>query len=218
MDLTASPPPLPPLDPRQDPPSPPTLKTDETRVRVLSAIFHPIVATQAEYEALFHDEGFGDFTDINIRPAYGFVRFSSLARIDLFVEHFHGFVFRDQPISSSRARSAATCKTLHLSGLSPGASCERSIYLEFSPYGFIRRIASKRDFAFVEFDTVDDAEMAFNACKKKGEVTIEGSAVKISYAKNEHRVDRQNLSVRLADILPEGHKFWRQLQKLTSDH
>jgi histidinol-phosphate/aromatic aminotransferase/cobyric acid decarboxylase-like protein len=92
------------------------------------------------------------------------------------------------------------------------------LYCAFSPHGFIRRIASKQNFTLVEFDTVEDAEKVFNACKRKGEVIIDRTVAKISYARYEHRVYRQNLSVRLADILPEGHKLWRQLQKIASDH
>ncbi|KAH0786013.1 serine/arginine-rich splicing factor RS31-like isoform X2 [Histomonas meleagridis] len=196
------------------------LAYDDTHCRFLSAIFGPITATKEEYEALFQKMGFGDYTDINIRDKYGFVRFASQAKVDLFIESINGYVFNGQKMRSSRSRpQPPTGKTLHLSGFNPNLLSERSIYNELSPYGFIRRITGKRDFAFVEFDTHEDALNVMNTFKKKHyEWEISGCFVKMAFARNEHRIDTQNLSIPLSAILPENHKFWYHVQKILSDH
>jgi RNA recognition motif-containing protein len=109
-------------------------------------------------------------------------------------------------------------KTLHLSSLDPRRTSERTIYNEFSPYGFIRRIALKGSYAFVEFDTLDDAERALSIFTGRKDSVLDGYRVGVTYARNEHRVENTKLSLRLADVLPEGHKFWRQLQRMCADH
>jgi hypothetical protein len=219
----SSPPAAPDSDtPDHRPPAPPpsdsSRPNEDPRWRSVSAFFRPIVGTQEEYERLFQEACFGDWTDLNLRQAYGFIRFSSLARVDLFVERFNGHPFNGSQMSAARSRPPTTGgKTLHLSSLDPHHTTERTLYNEFSPYGFIRRIALKGSYAFIEFDTVEDAERALNIFTGERESTLDGYRVGITYARNEHRVDNVQLSLKLSDVLPETHKFWKQLQKMSID-
>lgn len=191
---------------------------DDNKSRHLSAIFGPIVAPQAEYEELFKKEGYDDYTDINIREKFGFVRFSTQARVDLFINKFNRYMFKGQQMRSSRSRSSTpTGKTLHLSGFDPELLSERAIYKVISPYGFIRRITGKRDFAFVEFDTHVDAQNVINEFKNQNKCIINGCHIKIAFARNEHHIDQQNLSIPLSMILPEDHKFWTRLQSILNN-
>ena len=127
-------------------------------------------------------------------------------------------MFKGQQMRSSRSRAnTPTGKTLHLSGFDPDLLSERAIYKEISPYGFIRRITGKRDFAFVEFDTHEDAQNVINEFKNRSKCIINGCPIKIAFARNEHHIDQQSLSIPLSMILPEDHKFWTRLQSILNN-
>jgi hypothetical protein len=187
-------------------------------LRSISVFFRPIVGTQEEYARFFQEGGFGDWTDLHLRQSYGFIRFSTVARVDLFIEAFHGRTFNGSVMTAAHARpSNVGVRTIHLSGIDARATTERSIYNEFSPYGFIRRISLKGAYGFVEFDSVEDAERALNTFTRASGCMLDGCHIGVTYAKNEYRSFTRSLDIKLADVLPENHQFWRQLEKLYAD-
>jgi RNA recognition motif-containing protein len=178
--------------------------------RMVSCYFTPVVGTQQEYEDFFRSEHFDNYTDINLRVKDGFVRFATRAEVDLFVDHFSNMTFKGQKMRVEKSRPQASgCKTLHLSGFSAGAISERAIYERFLDFGFIRRVAVKRDFAFVEFDTAEEAQGVMRLVRT---VNIDGEMIRVAFARTEHKVDPQNLTIPLKELIPLDHPFWYQLQ------
>ena len=180
--------------------------------RATSVVFSPVVASEKEYQDLFASKGFGDLFDLAFieERRSGLVRFASVARADLFIETMNGYHFKGPTMRCQRARTVGMAKTLYLSWSDSGRVSERAIYRELSPLGFIRRITSRGVFAFVEFDTIDDA---LNAYKRRRECYIEGVPVKISFAKREYKLDTQKISVNVSDLLPDNDPLWLEIQK-----
>lgn len=183
------------------------------RDRLITLSFSPVLGSERDYYDLFTSKGFPDATDISIIDGNGQVRFASNTRADIFIEMMNGFTYKGQTMRCQRGRAAPAIKTLHISWQESGRVSERAIYYELSPLGFIRRITSKGVFAFVEFDTAEDAANALNAYKRRRDCYIDGAPVKISFAKREQRLDLQNMSVPLDELLPDDDPLWCEIQK-----
>jgi hypothetical protein len=80
-------------------------------------------------------------------------------------------------------------------------------------FGFIRRVAIKRDFAFVEFDTVEEAA---KVVRQGRFIDIDGEPVRGVFARSEHKVDT-NLTIPLKELVPLSDPFWYHLQDMLYD-
>ncbi|OHT03155.1 hypothetical protein TRFO_06825 [Tritrichomonas foetus] len=181
----------------------------EKPTRWFSCSFGPVVASAAEYEELFKNEKQNTYTDLNFSSKHGFVRFTSQADADLFIEHFNNFSFKGQPMWAEKSRKQLnTGKTLYLSGFTQTPISERSIWEALCDHGFIRRISAKRDFAFVEFDTPDEAQ---NVLDQFPTIIIDDQQIRLSFARNEHN---PKLTIPLKELVPLDHPFWFQLQEM----
>jgi hypothetical protein len=191
--------------------SPSTATTFERPGRSFSCYIAPIVGTQQEYEEFFKSEGFGHYTDLHIRSRDGFIRFATQSDAELFLDHFLNITFKGQKMRVEKTRSTPSGgKALHLSGFTPGLLTERAIYERMLEFGFIRRVALKRDFAFVDFDTVEEAA---SVVRERRFIEISGETVRVVFARSEPKMETK-LTIPLKELVPLSHPFWYQLQDL----
>ena len=180
--------------------------------RWYSCSFGPIIATEEEYEELFKKEKQNAYTDMNISTKHGFVRFASQAEAELFIERFNNYSFKGQTMWAEKSRKQInTGKTLYLSGFTQTPISERSIWDALCDHGFIRRISAKRDFAFVEFDTSEEAHYVVDNFPT---INIDSQQIRLSFARNEHN---PKLTIPLKELVPLDHPFWFELQELLYD-
>ncbi|KAH0794970.1 hypothetical protein GPJ56_001096 [Histomonas meleagridis] len=183
--------------------------SNEKQTRNFVCNFGPIIGSLEEYDELFRREKFDTFVDLCFIGKHGSIKFPSQAEADLFIEHFSNFEFKGQQMWAEKPRRLQNgVKTLHLSGFTPGNLSERSIFFALSGAGFIRRISGKRDFAFVEFDTPEEAQ---NVLKQYPTIQIDGDLIKLSFARTEHN---PKLTIPLKELVPLDHPFWYQLQEM----
>jgi len=183
-----------------------------------SAYIEPILPNleNEDYEKYFKANGFEN-VEVEIKGKYAFARFPTQAEVDQFIRQFNGVVFNDTKLNVSvpisRNRSIRV-KTLHVSGLQESSLTERDLYELVSPIGFLRRISWKTGFAFIEFDTIEDAQNVLDFLKSP---ECKYSKIKVEYARAEHRVGDIKLSIPLSDLIPENHRFWYKLQDMLYD-
>jgi hypothetical protein len=188
-------------------PPPPAAGDSDRPGRLYLCYFTPIVGTPQEYDAFFRSERFDTYADRTVRAKEGSVRFA--ARADLFLEYFHGMTFKGQKMRVEKTRPLpAPVKTLHLSGFAPGNLTERAIYNRMLEFGFLRRVAIKRDYAFVEFDTIGEAARVVRQWRF---IDIGGENVRIPFSRSEPKVETR-LTIPLKELVPLSHPFWFQLQ------
>jgi hypothetical protein len=203
-----------PSTPDQKPSDPLSSFDSDRPSRVFCCYFSPILGTQQEYEDFFHSEKCDTYTEIIIRPKEGWIRFATRAEADLFLEHFHGITFKGQRMRVEKSRpSAQPCRTVHLSGFTPERLTERAIYKKMLEFGFIRRVALKKDYAFVDYDTVEEAS---SAVRHGRSVEIAGEAVRVAFARSEHKMETR-LAIPLKYLVPLNHPFWYELQERLYD-
>jgi RNA recognition motif-containing protein len=161
---------------------------------------------------LFVKEGFGNLHSIKLHEKFGFVRFATLAEAQLFVDHFNFFNTGNTQLkaelSQKRIPNHPPCRRLHVSGYDPHSVSERDIYWAAAPNGFVRHICYRGDFAYVDFDTVDDAVRACEALNKQ---SLKGKILTAQFARGAALSDFSNLTISLADIIPGDHEFWTEL-------
>jgi hypothetical protein len=192
-----------------DPQPGPALPESDRPGRPCLCYFTPIVGTPQEYDDFFKSERFDTYTDMTVRAKEGSMRFATRAEADLFLEHFQGVVFKGQKMKVEKTRPVpAPVKTLHLSGFAPGRLSERTIYNRMLEFGFLRRVAIKRDFAFVEFDTIEEAARVVRQYRF---IDIGGETVRIAFSRSEPKVETR-LTIPLKELVPLSHPFWFQLQ------
>lgn len=181
--------------------------------RAMTVRFGPNCATQEEFAELFKQEGFKVFSDIRL-ARFGTVRLPSEAQAQQFIKHFNDFTFKGQQLYAQAMPPQQYVKTLHITGLEENGIDDRKLFYILSPYGFIRRISSKKGFTFVEFDTIADARRARSELKAKEN---EYPGLRVSYARSEHKPDFSNLRIPLSDLIPLSHPFWYKLQDMMYD-
>jgi RNA recognition motif-containing protein len=186
------------------------VSADSDRIgRPCLCYFTPIVGSQQDYEDFFKSENFDTYTDIVIRVKEGSVRFATRAEADLFLDHFHNIQFKGQKMKVEKTRPLPSpVKTLHLSGFTPGRLTERAIYNRMLEFGFLRRVAIKRDFAFVEFDTIEEAA---RVARQFRFLDIGGETVRVAFSRSEPKAETR-LTIPLKELVPLSHPFWFQLQ------
>jgi hypothetical protein len=186
--------------------------SDSKSAYLTQAYFRPLFGSAEAIKQLFLNEGFGSLHSIKLHEKFGFVRFGTLSEAQLFVEHFNGFDTGNTQLkaelSSKRIPNHPPCKRLHLSGYDPHSVTERDIYWVAAPTGFVRHIAFHHEFAFVDFDTVEDAVKACEALNKQ---SLKGKILTASFARSAPPADFSNLTISLADIIPGDHEFWTEL-------
>lgn len=181
-------------------------------IRWYSCTFGPIIASEEEYKDLFKKEKQNTYIDINFSSKHGFIKFPSQAEAELFIERFNNYNFKGQSMWAERSRKQVnTGKTLHLSGFTQIPISERSIWDALCDHGFIRRISAKRDFAFVEFDTSEEAHYVL---EKFPTINIDDQQIRLSFARNEHN---PKLTIPLKELVPLDHPFWFELQEMLYD-
>jgi hypothetical protein len=176
------------------------------------AYFRPLFGSSEAIKQLFASEGFGNYPYIRLHDKFGFVGFETLAEAQLFVEHFNGFPTGNTQLvvelSSRRVQVHPPCRRLYVTGYDPVAVGERDLYWEAAPEGFVRHIGFRHDFAFIDFDTIDDAAKALQALNKR---TLKGKVLAVAYARAAPPTDFTSLTIPLASILPRNHQFWAEL-------
>ena len=183
-----------------------------------SAYFEPVIngLDNKTYQDHFKNNGFNG-VDVEIKGKYAFARLLTQSELDNFINKFNGSIFMDQEMKvrfPNEKKRENPVKTLHIKGVQEADLTEKKLYELVSPYGFIRRISWKNGFAFIEFDTVDDAIEVYKHLKSEQCSHI---PIKVEYARQEHRLGEIRLSIPLSDILPENHPFWYKLQDLIYD-
>ena len=191
---------------------------DNDEIKKLSAIFGPIIASKEEFLELFQNEKFGNFLELKFYEKYGFIKFSTSSETESFIEKFNNFIFKNEKLyvkSSIEKKNNNGIKTLHISGVKEAKLNERDLFYLVAPKGFVRRISPKKDFAFIEFDTAKDAKEAYDYLRS---IQYKYEGLRVAFARSEHQVDLDKLSIPLNVLIPEKHPFWFKLQRRLFDH
>lgn len=184
--------------------------TDDERALVV--MFGPNCADEKEFMELFKSEGFPVFTDFRLQK-YGTLRLRSEAEAESFIQKFNGYNFNGTELYAKPLPQQQLVKTLYITGIEENNFTERRLFHIIAPFGFIRRISSRKGFAFVEFDTFRDAQRANRELKK-----LESQyGIRVSYARSEHKCDLSNLTIPLSDLIRYDHPFWYKLQDMLYD-
>jgi hypothetical protein len=69
----------------------------------------------------------------------------------------------------------------------------------------VRHIGFRHDFAFIDFETIDDAAKTLN------KRTLKGTILAVAYAKAAPPTDFSSLTIPLTSRLPRDHPFWAEL-------
>ncbi|EAY02311.1 hypothetical protein TVAG_275850 [Trichomonas vaginalis G3] len=186
--------------------------------RSLSANFGPINnSTVEEFRNFFTEQGL-QFSEISFLSHCGLIRFETQAEVDAFVKKYAGTLYKGVPLWArppNNTKPTNYVKTLHIAGIDEAHLSERDLYRLVAPHGFVRRISTRKQFTFIEFDTTKDAKDAFHFLKS---VEQNYHGLRVSYARSEQKFDASNLSIPLSEVLPENHQFWQKLQKMIYDH
>lgn len=185
--------------------------------RSLSANFGPINnSTVEEFRNFFMEQGL-QFSEISFLHHCGLIRFETQAEVDAFVKKYTGVIYKGEKLWArppSNTKTTNYVKTLHIAGIDEAHLSERDLFKLVAPYGFVRRISTRKQFTFIEFDTTKDAKDAFHHLK-----SIEQSyhGLRVSYARSEQKFDASNLSIPLSAVLPDNHPFYQRIQKMIYD-
>jgi hypothetical protein len=85
---------------------------------------------------------------------------------------------------------------------------ERDLYWAAAPIGFIRNIKFHYEFAFIDFDTIEEATKALDALNR---MSLKGKTLAAAFAKTPPQADLAGLSIPLSHVLPGNHEFWAVL-------
>ena len=175
-------------------------------------MFGPNCAEEKEFVDLFHSEGFPVISDFRLQK-FGTLRLRSEAEAKAFIQKFNGYMFKGTELYAKPLPQPQFVKTLYITATDDNAISERHLFNLIAPFGFIRRISSRKGFAFVEFDTCKDAQNANRELKK-----MESQwGIRVSYARSEHKCDLSTLTIPLSDLIPPNHPFWYKLQDMLYD-
>ena len=180
--------------------------------RALVVMFGPNCADEKEFVELFHSEGFPVFTDFRLQK-FGTLRLRSETEAKAFIQKINGYNFKGTELYAKPLPQPQFVKTLYITATDENSISERRLFNLIAPFGFIRRISSRKGFAFVEFDTYKDAQNANRELKK-----MESQwGIRVSYARSEHKCDLSSLTILLSDLIPANHPFWYKLQDMLYD-
>jgi hypothetical protein len=182
--------------------------------------FRPLFAAPDKIRELFVSEGFPTLHSIKIMDHCGFARFPTMTDAQLFADHFNGFttgaVTLFAELSAKKVWTTPPSRRVFLTGFDAGSLTEREIWKIASPMGFLRRIFIHSDYTLLDFDTVQDAEMAIEGLNK---TVFRGKLFLAQFGKPPPYADVPKLTIPLTDILPPEHEFWNELaEKLRSGH
>ena len=176
----------------------------------------PLFGTEDEMKAAFAQLGVPPCHSIILHDKFGFVRFTSQASADLFTEKLNGVEINGVKLhvelsKKGRLENGPPSRRLHISGYagkSRSDVTERDIWNVAAPHGFVRRVVFQSTYAFVDYDTVDEAVHALAEINK---ATINGRKLVASFAKTIPRASNSAMSIQLTDLVPPGSEFWTYL-------
>lgn len=204
------------------PPSPPPISVGDAVVaepksvdnaEKYTVIFAPVVATKDEYEALFRGEQYDNYTELILREKCAFLRFSAAAVADAFVRRFDRFSFRGRPMQCEIARVVPMTgdKTIKFTGFGENAPTERDVYNAVRRFGFIRRVSVRQDCAFVDFDTINEADNFYN---NSSTLLVDGIPLSVRRVTRSEAKECETFGIPLSAILPPEHPFWFRLREM----
>ena len=175
----------------------------------------PIFGTEDEMKAAIAQPGVPPCHSIILHDKFGFVRFTSQASAELFAEKLNGAEINGVKIhvelsKKARLENVPPCRRLYISGYAGKSRdvTERDIWNVAAPHGFVRRVTFQSTYAFVDYDTVDEA---VHALAEINRATINGRKLVASFAKTIPRASNSAMSIPLTDLVPPESAFWTYL-------
>jgi RNA recognition motif-containing protein len=164
----------------------------------------------------FADAGFGDFLKIATFPEYCFVEFKTIDRAMQFINAMNGSIRYGKKISASLTHRTnklpnywlhevpifenPISKTLVVEKPWGRKNSERDLFDLFKDKGFVRAVAIINGRGFVEFDSVSEAENAFEKSKN---LFFEGTRLLIYPTEDKH-LDAFQLGAQIMTQIKKG--------------
>ena len=190
-------------------------KTNDESKKTL-VLYGPLtVASKEEFEELFKELKVDDYIEnVVASERSAKLRFKTEAAAQVFINTINNYSYKNNVLFAKLTDRAGPQqpidpKTLFIQGFDE-TTTERDLYMYFSRFGFLRKVSLRRNYAFIQYDTPDEAKQIY---MDRNKISIKGQHLKIHYAnKDSSKPETPPLYVPLEDVLPADSHFWATLK------
>lgn len=173
----------------------------------------PVNRSKEETQELILREGFTGMYNLQVYDKHCYVRFHTKAEFEAFNKHFDNFVYNGVKMFATESKKRLVkyppCTRICVSNFGGKRPTDRDLYMKLSPYGYVKHISMKQRYAFVDFDTVEDAKAVMEALGPNS--NNQDFHMSLEYCQEAPKTDFTGMVLPLTEILHPGHEFWQQL-------
>ncbi|EAY05427.1 hypothetical protein TVAG_197280 [Trichomonas vaginalis G3] len=173
----------------------------------------PVNGRKEDTQALILREGFTGMYNLQVYDKHCFVRFHTKSEFEAFNKHFDNFVYEGVKMfateSKKRLIQYPPCTRICVSNFGRKRPTDRELYFKMSPYGYVKHISMKQRYAFVDFDTVEDAKAVMEALGPNS--NQQDFHMSLEYCQEAPKTDFTGMVLPLTEIFKPDHEFWQKL-------